>query len=55
MTPKFPNKIYLQIEDCNGDVIKPEDLDSCEITWCAQRINDSDLVYYRRSKVKSQE
>ena len=39
---KIPKKIYLQIskENTEGD----------DITWCDERINDADIVYYRKSK-----
>jgi hypothetical protein len=43
----IPNKIYLQIgEDCID-----EDFDKLfEVTWCKDRINRNDIVYYRKSK-----
>jgi hypothetical protein len=37
---KTPGKIYLQIEDNDGDGLE-------EITWCTDRINDSDVQYIR--------
>ncbi len=44
----IPNKIYLQIEDDSdyeGDFKK---LDLQEMTWSSERINKSDIVFYRR-------
>lgn len=40
MNKKPPNKIYLQIGDHNYD-----DLDHEEVTWCADRIEDTDIEY----------
>lgn len=41
----LPEKIYLQIgEDCdcdNWDEMYP----THEVTWCADKINDNDIVY----------
>ena len=46
---KPPSRIYLQWRDENGKV--PDDLDDLEgITWCAERINATDLVYFRAGK-----
>ena len=39
--PKTPKRIYLQTEDFLG-----EDLED-DITWCADRINDTDVLYIR--------
>lgn len=47
---KYPNKIYLQIEDCCGNVTAPKDLENEDnVTWSTTRINKSDLVYYRKA------
>lgn len=38
-----PKKIYLQIDD---DGERPEDFDALDgVTWCEDRLNDSDLCY----------
>ena len=50
MKTNYPSKIYLQIEDEDGTIIKPEDMERCEMTWCQTRINKSDLVFYRRKR-----
>lgn len=48
----IPNKIYLQIDASEYDKKWPGDN---EITWCEDRINDNDIVYYRRkSKVRKE-
>ncbi len=45
----IPNKIYLQIgEDCRKD----DDFNELEVTWCKERINKNDIVYYRKTKKK---
>lgn len=37
---KIPDKIYLQIKDDSGE-------DQNEITWCEDRVEDTDIVYIR--------
>jgi len=49
MRKEYPNKIYLQIETCDGDKIEPKDLYDCEATWSQDRINESDLVFTRNT------
>ena len=45
----LPKKIYLQIgEDC----IDKDFNNLVEVTWCANRINKNDIVYYRKVKEK---
>lgn len=49
MIKNIPNKIYLQIDD---DIILDNDLDSIdfnelELSWCSEKINKNDIVYYR--------
>lgn len=43
MPKEILKKIYLQIGDHNYD-----DLDHEEVTWCQDRINGNDIVYYSR-------
>ena len=43
----YPKKIYLQIEDGEGNISKPDDLYEYEVTWSEKRINKSDIVYKR--------
>ena len=48
----IPAKIYLQIGE---DTSTKEDIDFeelCGVTWCSERINKSDIVYYRKTKKK---
>ena len=47
---KYPKKIYLQIETEEGDRIAPNRMTEFGATWSEDRINKSDLVYYRRVK-----
>lgn len=49
---QYPKKIYLQIEDYEGNITKPEGLHEHEVTWCEDRVNKSDIVYYRHKGVK---
>ena len=37
---KIPDRIYLQIKDVFGE-------DQDEVTWCEDRIEDTDIVYIR--------
>ena len=48
---EYPKKIYLQIEDDNETVIPPDKLDY-HATWCEDRINKTDLVYYQKKPSK---
>lgn len=43
---EVPDKIYLQIKD-------DSDEDQNEITWCEDRINDTDIKYIRFDLVKN--
>ena len=46
----IPNKIYLQIGE-KTDLLYVEDFKELnEMTWCEDRINDTDIVYYRKKK-----
>ena len=46
----IPNKIYLQIGE---DARLEENFKDLEgITWCVDRINKNDIVYYKRKKAK---
>ncbi len=45
LTPP-PDTIYLQMTDLNGDPVG-------EITWCADRINDDDVVYVKKATVEA--
>jgi hypothetical protein len=48
----IPKKIYLQIGEYYIDCIG-EDFNKLEgVTWCANRINKNDIVYYRKVKEK---
>ena len=47
---KYPRKIYIQIEDEDGNIATPEELAGNEVTWCDERQNATDLVYYRKGK-----
>lgn len=41
----LPEKIYLQV-DADGET--PEDFNELKgVTWCAERINKTDIEYYR--------
>ena len=42
-----PKRIYLQVEDHYGDRLDFED----GVTWCWERINESDLVYVSDSEL----
>lgn len=43
MRDELPNQIYLQYYDENGeDLLNPA---RNEVTWCIDRINESDVVY----------
>ena len=37
---KYPKRIYLQVKNEDGD-------DAVEITWCEDKINDTDICYVR--------
>jgi len=40
----LPNKIYLQVDSENE---RPENFDDLtEVTWCKEKINDTDLEYH---------
>lgn len=42
----IPKKIYLQVDSENE---KPEDFKELrEVTWCEDRINDSDIEYVKK-------
>ena len=46
----LPKKIYLQIDPENE---KPEDFKELrEVTWCEDRINDSDIEYVIKKTLK---
>lgn len=47
MTLKLPDILYIQIEDPDGNIA--ESIDDIE-TYCWERVNDSDAVYYRAGK-----
>ena len=51
---EYPKKIYLQIEGYYGDIVTPEDIftEGAEVTWSIDRINDSDIVYYRHGNTR---
>lgn len=42
----IPNKIYLNI-GCDPKEVKDFN-ELSEVTWCADKINDSDIEYYRK-------
>lgn len=47
----IPQKIYLQIAEAK----QKDDIDFnelAEVSWCADKINDSDIVYYLPKKRK---
>jgi len=44
---EHPKKIYLQIETLEGDIVPPEEMHECECTWSDERVNESDIIYYR--------
>lgn len=46
MDIKMPKTIYLQVEDHYGDSLEIED----GMTWCWERINESDVAYVLESK-----
>uniref|UniRef100_A0A6M3INE3 Uncharacterized protein n=1 Tax=viral metagenome TaxID=1070528 RepID=A0A6M3INE3_9ZZZZ len=50
----IPERIYLQIEDDFGSLPSKEDdfAKLEEVTWCKDRINDSDIEYQRVRKRK---
>jgi hypothetical protein len=49
----IPKIIYLQIGE-NGEI--PEDFkDCCEVTWCVDKINDTDIEYSLIEKSKQHE
>jgi hypothetical protein len=41
-----PNKIYLQFYG-DSDIADTALVDSHDVTWCADKINDSDIIYVR--------
>jgi len=44
----IPKRIFLQVDSENE---KPEDFkDLCEVTWCEDRINKTDIEYARKNK-----
>lgn len=43
---KIPDKIYLQIKDGSGG-------DQDEVTWCEDRVEDTDIVYIRAGYFES--
>ena len=46
----LPKRIFLQIDPENE---KPEDFkELSEVTWCEDRINDSDIEYILKPKIK---
>ena len=48
----IPNKIYLQVDPEND---KPEDFnDLAEVTWCQDRIFDSDISFVRQKNINWQ-
>ena len=47
---KIPNKIYLQIAPEGNDFEEMKRYG--EITWCENRINDSDIVFYGYPRYK---
>ena len=54
----IPNKIYLQVgERCNTNFITEQENDfknfEKEITWCRDRINKNDIVFYRKKTSKN--
>lgn len=46
----IPKKIYLQIENHTGDKI--ENIN--DATWCPDRINPSDIPYFRKTNLQSE-
>lgn len=47
----IPERIYLQV-DADGEL--PEDFKECyEVSWCADKIFDTDLVYYLEGNNKN--
>lgn len=40
-----PEKIYLQV-DCDGET--PEDFKELEVSWCSDKIHDTDIEYIRK-------
>ena len=47
--PDMPEKIYLQIEDDRG----PIPVETGHVTWCHERVNDSDVEYIRADAAES--
>jgi hypothetical protein len=47
----FHEKIYLQV-DPEGEKPEGDYFDSEEVTWCEDRINETDLEYWSREKVE---
>ena len=50
----IPNKIYLNLgDDFTAKEFKEADFnDASEVTWCKDRIDKDDLVYYRKTSKK---
>jgi len=49
----IPKKIYIQVgEDNDSDDFDKIKLD-CGVTWCWERINENDIVFYRSKDKES--
>ncbi|MBS3776883.1 MAG: hypothetical protein KGY70_16920 [Bacteroidales bacterium] len=46
----IPEKIYLQVDPENENPYNFNELR--EVTWCRDRINENDIEYIRRDKIK---
>jgi cytochrome oxidase Cu insertion factor (SCO1/SenC/PrrC family) len=47
---KYHKKIFLQV-DPEGDKPEGDYYDSTEVTWCENRINETDLEYWSQEEV----
>lgn len=50
MKTRYPEKIYIQIEDESGNKFTAEEIEYA--TWHSKRIYDSDLVYVKERKCR---
>lgn len=52
----IPKRIYLQISD---EPLEKDfdfnDIDSEHVTWCSERVYDSDIEYFQKKQLKSEE